>query len=63
MSREKPKAAEVAGWLLLRLLDWHRPAINATAQAGGMDVTGRKVRFPVTLDGVGFIVTVEEVKK
>lgn len=60
----KPKSAEVAAWLLLRLLDWHRTDLGHTANVGGMDVNGaRKVRFPATLDNVTFMITVEEMKK
>lgn len=58
-----PKAADIASWLLLRLLDWHRTDLGNTASAGGMEITARKVRFPATLDGVHFWVTVEEVRK
>lgn len=62
-NHRRPKAAEVAAWLLLRLLEWHRADLGKTANAGGMEVTaGRKVRFMATLDGAQFCVTVEEVK-
>jgi len=62
-SRTKPKAGEVAAWILLRLLDWHRPSLNATASTGGMEGAERKVRFVATLDGTKFCVTVEEIRE